>query len=91
MATADKASNFVIIVLRIHYIYQELNRTNAYALTSSSESIIDSVHSLRITKSRISVEPKQDNISLNVFTQNHIEQDLSPNQVRAQLLNIQCF
>ena len=36
--------------------------TNAYTLTSSSESDIVTAHTLQITKFRISVEPKQDKV-----------------------------
>jgi hypothetical protein len=65
LTPADKASNNVIIVWRIHYINiqtEELNSTNAYTLTSSSESDIVTAHTLHITKFRISVAPKQDKV-----------------------------
>ena len=65
LTPADKASNNVIIVWRIHYINiqtEELNSTNAYTLTSSSESDIVAAHTQHISKFRIRFEPKQDKI-----------------------------
>jgi hypothetical protein len=52
-------------VWRIHYFNiqtEELNSTNAYTPTSSSESDIVTAHTLQITKFRISFEPKQDKV-----------------------------
>jgi hypothetical protein len=56
LAPADKASNNVIIVWRIHYINirtEELNSTNAYTLTFSSESDIVAAHTQHVAKFRI--------------------------------------